>query len=80
MAVEKLLFLELYKQFVALGWPINDVLDFLGHFYPSEKSVFWKEGVFQQPRDFSPIDQQLRSLRVADDIFTEPSVFNSKAM
>ena len=41
--------LEVRRNFIALGCPINDVLDFVDISYPSAGTVFSKEGVFQQP-------------------------------
>src|SRR6266478_1887442 len=34
---------------MALGCPINDVLDFGGHFLSLDRDSFFKRGVFQQP-------------------------------
>jgi len=37
-------------KFISLACPINDVLDFGGHFLSLDRDIFSKEGFFQQPR------------------------------
>jgi len=46
--------LEVCRNFIALGCPINDVLDFGGHFLPLGWCSFFKRGG-QQPRLFTTV-------------------------
>jgi hypothetical protein len=46
VAVEKLHTLEVRRNFIALGCPINDVLDFGGHFLSLDRDSFFKRGGF----------------------------------
>jgi hypothetical protein len=46
VAVEKTHALEGHRNFIALGCPINDVLDFGGHFLSLGWTSFFKKGGF----------------------------------